>query len=318
MIQSERKKYPLAHQMLSSSAVFAVNAAVSFTTLFTETTGLKSFLEFSRDGSAQRTQLTSSPTVLYLRRDRTDRHHIAKVYDAAGVEIYTIERRTMFTPVWSVLTVGDKREIATLHAGLMNRYFDFNCKPEIRHRNVILNFSATKVSRQFYLNDGAGYEWRNGSKYLERIVNPGSGDEEIRQRVAKVRQMRTMRFDFEILVDESMVDLEVALVTAYITMLTQWGIGSYVDTRGPTKVQHNSLPIFGVPYEPETHVVELTYDGESTDSIRGEPISDAGMEGSERLLLENGKGPSNMYKVSTDNDFHGVFQVQNRQEQILD
>lgn len=259
--------------MLSSTAVFTVNALVSFSTLFIETAGLKSLLTLSQSDGATHTAFTTTPTVLYLRRERTDRHHIANVFDDSGVKIYTIERRTMFTPIWSVLTVGERREVATMHAGLLNRYFDMHCKPDIRHRDIPLKFGSTGATRQFHLNDGT-YEWNSASMFLERIVNPGAGDEEIRRRVAKVRQMRTMRFDFEVLVDESMVDKDVALVTAYISMLTQWGIGSYADTRGPTLVGMPTADQATLE-KPESHQVDMYYEEDSTfdaDDSASEPI----------------------------------------------
>lgn len=262
--------------------MFSVNAAVSFSTLFVETVGLKSLLALSQNGSATQTAFTNTPTVMYLRRERTDRHHIANVFDEAGVKIYTIERRTMFTPVWSVLTVGERREIATLHAGLVNRYFDLHCKPDIRHREIQLSFGAAGATRQFHLNDGAGYEWNSSSRFLERVINPGGGDEEVRQRVAKARQMRTMRFDFEILIDETLVDREVAIITAYIAMLTQWGIGSYIDTRGPTLV---GIPVAKTAHlDPESHAVQLTYDDESSLS---ESLPESDPIAARRLMLED-------------------------------
>ncbi|KAF5096020.1 hypothetical protein D0Z00_002932 [Geotrichum galactomycetum] len=263
--------------MLSSTAVFSVNAAISFSRLFLESFGLKPIMGIARDGAAQRTAFTDTPTIYYLRRERTDRHHIANIFDASGVKIYTIERRTVFTPVWSMLTVKERREVATLHAGLVNRYFDFNHKLDLSHRDIAWSFGPAGMTRQFHLNDGAAYEWRQGSRFLERVVNPGSGEEEIRQRVAKARQLRTMRFDFEILVDETMIDRDIVLVTAYIAMMTQWGIGSYVDTRGPTLLtrtlrydephqrQEEGSDQSRVEFEMPTHFVELIYKEDPSD-----------------------------------------------------
>lgn len=264
--------------MLSSTAVFTVNAAISFSTLFVESLGFKPIMSVARDGAAQRTAFTETPVVYYLRRERTDRHRIANIYDHNGTKIYTIERRTVFTPVWSMLTVKERREVATLHAGFVNRYFDFNNKQGLCHRDIAWAFGPAGLTRRFHLNDGAAYEWRKGSKFLERIINPGSGEEEVRQRVAKVRQLRTMSFEYEILVDESMIDRDIVLVTAYIAMLTQWGIGSYVDTRGPTLLGHalqhdvlqrtqiNSAEISNFELETPIHAVELIYAQDCTNS----------------------------------------------------
>lgn len=275
--------------MLSSSAVFAANAAVSFSNLFIETVGLKSFMALSQNDAATRTQFTDKPTILYLRRERKDRHRIANVFDEAGIKIYTIERRTMFTPVWSMYTIDERREVATLHAGLMHRYFDLHCKPDIKHRDISLSFGASGLRRLFYLNDGAGYEWNTNSRFLERIVNPGCGDEEIRQRVARARQMRTMRFDFEILIDESLIDREVAIVTSYIAMLTQWGIGDCVDTRGPTVVYNTFQPLSAQSDRKDTVGVELKI-SDHDDSSFEDDLDFSSRPGPFRLLLESGSG----------------------------
>lgn len=247
--------------MLSSSAVFTAHAAISFSTLFVESLGLRSFLGYSRDGAAQRTPFTDTPSVYYIRRERTDRHHVANVYDSSGVKLYTIERGTMFTPVWSIVSAEERKEIGTLHAGLLNRYFDFNNKTDLKHRDIGWSLGSNGATRQFHLNDGAAYEWRQGSRFLERIINPGGGDEEIHQRVAKARQLRTMRFDFEILVDETMIDRDVAIATAYISIMTQWGIGSYVDTRGPTVVKTKTEADADIPsaFSFDPQFVEVIY-----------------------------------------------------------
>ncbi|VVT52993.1 uncharacterized protein SAPINGB_P003350 [Magnusiomyces paraingens] len=221
--------------MLSSSAVFTLNLGVTMFGYGADATGLHSLTKFSSDAESQRNAFTNTPTVLYVRRDRSDRHRVANVFDSNGNKIYTFERRTMFSPIWSMYN-ADRLEVATVKVGIIHRSIDFHMKPEIKHREMALSLGYGGLSRMFYLNDGAPYEWSRASKYLERIVNPGGGSEEIRQRVAFVRLMRQLKFDFELLVDETEIDLEVALTTSYIAMNTLWGIGEQVETTGPTKV----------------------------------------------------------------------------------
>lgn len=279
--------------MLSATAVFSVNAAISFGTLFAETLGLKSSsLVFSqKNGSATRTKFTNMPTVLYVRRERSDRHHVANVFDETGNKIYTIERRTMFTPVWSLLTASGRREVGTLHAGIMSRYFDLHEKPNIRHRELPFAFGPAAYSRQFHADGGAGFVWDSESMFLEQIANPGCGEEEIRTRVAKVRQLRTMRFDYELLIDEMLVDREVALVTAYISMLTQWGIGSIVDTSGPTMVDSRMVAVSNGLHRSEVHAVKLICDTTDISIFSQEEEEEEEEEPSEVMMMATRSRP---------------------------
>lgn len=221
--------------MLSASAVFTLNLAVTSMSYAADAMGVLPLTKFAMDGASERSAFTATPTVLYIRRDRNDRHRVANVFDEQGNKIYTIERRTMFSPIWSMYTAKDRIETASIRIGYVHRSVDFHTKPGMRHRDYAFSVGSAGKRRQFYLNDGAPYEWSRASKYLERVINPGGGDEEIRERVAQVRLMRQLRFDFELLIDESQIDLEVALTTGYIAMNTLWGIGEQVETQSPTR-----------------------------------------------------------------------------------
>lgn len=246
--------------MFSSSAVFSLNLGITTFSYAADAFGLHSLTKFSTDSESQRNAFTVTPTVLYVRRERSDRHRIANVFDSDGNKIYTFERRTSFSPIWSMYNTDQRLEVATVRIGILHRGVDYHMKPDLKHREMALSLGYGGLSRTFHMNDGAPYEWSRASKYLERVINPGGGSEEIRQRVAQVRLMRQLKFDFELLVDESEIDLEVALTTGFIAMNTLWGIGEQVETTGPTRL---------VPFLPEpfyesgeavsTHEVGMVY-----------------------------------------------------------
>ncbi|AOW05109.1 hypothetical protein B0I72DRAFT_137329 [Yarrowia lipolytica] len=227
---------------MSGAIVDTLNVAFTAGSVVADTFGIRALLEFNRYGTATVAPLpTQNLKAYYIRRNRRDRNRMVNVFAGNGQLVYTIERKTQFSTVWSVLST-DRREVATVNAGLFNRCFDFHNKPEVQHRDLLAETGLTGIYRKFYLADGAAYEWSRSSGFLERIVNPGGGDEEIRQRVAKARLMRQFRFDYELVVDESGIDADVAIVTGFITMLCSWGLGNSTATRGPTYIPGNPGP----------------------------------------------------------------------------
>lgn len=221
---------------MSGVIVDTLNVAFTAGSVVADTFGVRALLEFNRYGTATVAPLpTQNLKAYYIRRNRRDRNRMVNVFAGNGQLLYTIERKTQMSTVWSVLST-DRREIATVNAGLFNRCFDFHNKPEVQHRDLVAETGLTGIYRKFYLADGAAYEWSRTSGFLERIVNPGGGDEEVRQRVAKARLMRQFRFDYELVVDENAIDADVAIVTGFITMLCSWGMGNSTSTRGPTYI----------------------------------------------------------------------------------
>lgn len=173
-------------------------------------------------------------TRVHVRRDNMKRQTHINVFDNEGSKIYTIERESSTTPTWSMYTYPKRHEITTIRAGFFLKSFDFHNKPNLQHRVLQRENSLAGRMRTFYLADGYKYIWTRGTKFLERVTNPGGGEEETRERIAKVRLMRQRKFDYELLVDERKVDLEVALATGFLCMMTFWGLGDITETVGPT------------------------------------------------------------------------------------
>lgn len=225
--------------IVQAGAVHGLTAALTAGTFVLEHLWLKDILDLSAS-SATVTPLTDSPGQYFVRRDRKDRQKKIKIFNNKGVQVYAIERLSALNPVWTLVTIPQRQEVATVNAGLVSRSVDFHNKVGISHRDITADFGLNGRFRSFYLDDGAKYSWSRGSKFLEKVINPNGGTEEIRERVAKVKLMRQFKFDFEVLVDEAKIDREIVLATAFVSMLTQWGTGEITDTVGPTYIAPKS------------------------------------------------------------------------------
>ncbi|KAI0464905.1 hypothetical protein LJB42_000120 [Komagataella kurtzmanii] len=178
-----------------------------------------------------------SPTVgFHVRRDNNDKQRIVNVFDHNGQLRYTFERLSSLNPVWSMFD-SSRREIATVRVGFFSRSIDFHNKPGVLQHREIKTVSNWRQGTLDYINlQGNMLAWTKNSKFLEIITNVDDNDEEIRVRAARVRLMRQWKFDFELVVDESRVDAEIALGTGFVSMMTRWGVGDLTETRGPTPI----------------------------------------------------------------------------------
>lgn len=176
-----------------------------------------------RKAGATFTPFTATPQVLYVRPDNGEPAVTINVFDSLGHKVYTIERRSRYATLWTVYEASTRRQVAEIKCGLVLRSISFINKRNIKTRRIgqpRWRYGGLPDHR-FYLDDGAPYEWTRNSQYLERVLNPGGGTEETRQRLARVRLLRARRFEYELLVDEDF-DREIALGTAFIAMLTEW------------------------------------------------------------------------------------------------
>lgn len=170
----------------------------------------------------------------HMRAERTDSLRVVNVFDGAGTQVYTIERLSSYNPVWSLLTYPQRHEVATVGTSVFGGSVDFHNKPGMTHRAIASECGLGGCFQSFFTTDGVKYSWNRHSRYLEKVVNPNAGSEEIRTQIARARLMRQFKLDFEVLVDETAIDREVVLATAFVSVLTQWGYGDFTDTVGPT------------------------------------------------------------------------------------
>lgn len=214
-----------------SPAVYAVGAVA------TANTYLQQHLGLDRLAGLRFLESLVMPLVptagYYVRRDRFDRHNVVNVFARDGSKVYTFERKLPLNPVWAMRSFPHRHEVAAVRAGFFSTSVLWHRKQGLEHRTISRDSGLGGRHRLFVLADGK-YLWLRDTKTLERVVNPGARQEEVRERVAKVKLLRQFKFDFEVLVDEGSVDREVVLATAFVLMLTQWGYGDITETTGPT------------------------------------------------------------------------------------
>jgi hypothetical protein len=219
---------------MEALVVAAIGNILTVISLVSAHVTVRAVIESKLESAVQKRAFTKTPIALYLRKEWKDHHRITNVYDGNGKKVYTIERKSRFFPFWSVLDFPSRKEIATVHTGLVDHSVDFHFKSNIQHREMIPEISITGYKRNFYLDDGATYTWSRASRYLEKVINPGRGHEEVRVRVARARLMRQFRFDYEVLIDDTKVDREIVLATAFMCMICDWGKGHKTRTTGPS------------------------------------------------------------------------------------
>lgn len=218
---------------LQAVAVHSLTCALTAGNFTLDLVGLKRVLEM-RIYSGTTVPLSSLSSRYYLRADRKDQLRVINIFDAQGNQVYSIERISGYNPVWSLFTYPQRREVATINTGFLARAVDFHNKPGMTHRDLTSEYGLGGCFQSFYVDDGVRYSWSRSSKFLEKVLNPNQGTEEVRTQISKVRLMRQFKLDFEILVDETAIDREVVFSTAFVSILTQWGYGEITNTVGPT------------------------------------------------------------------------------------
>lgn len=220
---------------IEAPAVYTQEIYLTFATYVAENLGLKHLLDFHTN-DANVLPLTETPSAFFVRRDRKNRHRAVNVFNRDGEKVFVFERESPLNPVWSLRELPSRKEIATIKCGYFNTSVDWHTKAKVQHREIINENTSIFGGnfKTFFLDDGAKYQWTRGTKFLEKVINPNGGEEELRERIARVRLMRQFKFDFEILVDETKIDLEYALATGFISMMVQWGVGDSTETRGPS------------------------------------------------------------------------------------
>lgn len=226
--------------IFESPAVYVQSTLTTIATYFIQHAYVKPLIDLhSTDAAFVPLEPTKS---VYIRRANDNRQTRINVFDNKGDKIYTIERESASTPTWSLFTYPHRHEIATIRAGFFLKSFDFHKKKGIQHRVLTAENGLSGRLRTFYLNDGHKYVWTRGTKCLEKVTNPGGNEEEIRERIAKVRLMRQRKFDYELVIDEKKADLEVAIVSGFLCMMTFWGLGDITETVGPTYIPSQDDP----------------------------------------------------------------------------
>lgn len=250
-------------------AVSALTSGLTVSTFVLEHLGLKNLLDLN-SSSANVVPLTEFPKPYFIRELWKDKTRVVNVFDSQGNQVYSIERLSGLTPVWSLLTFPERKEVATINTRFFARAIDFHYIKGVTHRDITSEYGLNGNFQSFQLNDGK-YSWTRGSKFLEKVINPNGSSEEQRIRVAKVKLMRQFKLDFEMLIDETMIDREIALATGFVSILTQWGTGEITDTIGPTYIPPQE--VVGPPQDPHEQKVVLVIENDLDASYEVEEMA---------------------------------------------
>lgn len=221
---------------IQAGAVEGLSTALTLVTFALDLVALKDVLNI-KFSSGNVIPLTRSPTPFFIRSNWQDSHRQVNVFGPKGNQLYSFERLSRFNPVWTLNTYPHRKEVATVDIGVRSSTFEFHNKSGLNKRKIQSDLGFSGYNKSFYTDDGVKYTWSRSNKFLEKIINPNGGSEEHRERIAKVKLMRQFKFDFELLVDEDKMDAEIALVSAFVSMMTQWGVGEYTNTVGPSFIE---------------------------------------------------------------------------------
>ncbi|KAH3660066.1 hypothetical protein OGAPHI_007271 [Ogataea philodendri] len=249
--------------VFESPAVYVQSTLTTLATYFISHAYLREMLDVHVT-DANFLPLSAPNRAFHIRRDNDRRQVLVNVFNEKGEKVYIFQRESALNPTWSLRTLPSYKEVATIRCGFFLKSLDFHNKPGLQHRVINSESGWSGRLRTFYLTDGHKYGWTRNSKYLEKFTNPGGNDEEVRERVAKVRLMRQRKFDYELTLDDTKVDPEVAMATAFVAMMTFWGLGDITETVGPTalvKKEEEVVAPVAAPVAPAAPKAEVERSG---------------------------------------------------------
>ncbi|KAK9456723.1 hypothetical protein V1511DRAFT_456354 [Dipodascopsis uninucleata] len=160
------------------------------------------------------------------------REHVVNVLSSDDAILYTIERYKHH--VYMIYSYPERVLIATIRLQTNVRTWGPNARGhtiEFHTGQHAKDIGRRKLRRKtthfdhynvFYTDDGAPYHWARRSRRLERVVNYGGKELELRHVVAQAKPLRRKGLDYELIVDENRMDPLMAICTAYISIKTQW------------------------------------------------------------------------------------------------
>ncbi|KAK9446998.1 uncharacterized protein V1518DRAFT_422649 [Limtongia smithiae] len=168
---------------------------------------------------AQLRRLWQRPHVYNVLSRDHDLQHTFERYKTGVWMLYTYPDRTL------VATIRFWRRIAVFGPNARGHTIEFHvgtASTELRRRKIRHTATAFDSYNVFYTADGAPYHWSTNTRKLERVVNDGGKDLEVRQTVCQAKPLRRHVPNYEFLIDSSVIDPIVVLCTGFISMKTQW------------------------------------------------------------------------------------------------
>lgn len=234
----------VAPALLIGSAVFCAASAIS------AAAGKKASSHFSKfaDVAGCGRVIPMSDTkckLLYITRDNVDSKGVINVLDENKMRIYSFERVKCKIPkksqTWVLITASHRTVVGTVFLGKWKHWIEFPSKVDIPFRLVKKQRKLASKYQYFrYLKDEKSrYRWTRTSLVLDRVTAMEDPCQECKQRVAIARKLdspstkieklkkkkakKTNKFvNYEITYDTTLIDRELLIATAFISILTQW------------------------------------------------------------------------------------------------
>lgn len=189
--------------------------------------------------------------ILYFERDSGNPEKVINILDESKCRIYSIQRNTElykcgkekpFAP-WNIVNTVDKVVIGTLGIKKDKSWVEFWDKADVHYRIIKSQCPIFPKYQQFkyHKNDVSRFRWSKKAMTLDRITPSLDGNcSEYKARAAFARkltfpecisplqklckkkiQSKTI-IDYEVTYDSTLIDLELLIATAFISMMTQW------------------------------------------------------------------------------------------------
>ncbi|KAK9430488.1 hypothetical protein V1505DRAFT_370922 [Lipomyces doorenjongii] len=174
------------------------------------------------------------------------REHVHNVLSAEDALLYTFERYKK--GVWMMYSYPQRELLATIrfrkstawwgpnHRGHTIEYHYGRAAEELGRRKITRKSTIFDNYNVFYTNDGAPYHWATSTRRLERVTNYGGKENEVRHVVAQAKPLRRHQLNYELLIDDTLIDPIVALTTAFISMKTQWALNDCPVAQNKTRL----------------------------------------------------------------------------------
>ncbi|KAK9319403.1 hypothetical protein V1517DRAFT_332676 [Lipomyces orientalis] len=174
------------------------------------------------------------------------REHVHNVLSSDDALLYTFERYKK--GVWMMYSYPQRELLATIrfrksaawwgpnHRGHSIDYHYGRPADELGRRKIRRKSTIFDNYNVFYTNDGAPYHWATNTRRLERVINYGGKENEVRQVVAQAKPLRRHQLNYELLIDDTLIDPIVALTTAFISMKTQWALNDCPVAQNKTRL----------------------------------------------------------------------------------
>lgn len=174
--------------------------------------------------------LSENATKFVVRKEFGTGSKIFAVFDGDNPQtydekIYHMTRSRAVKGAYKMYEKNDELPIAAIRAGLRSNVMLIKTADlselELGWHVVDHVVDALDDYREFQLADGERYHWTFKGQFLERIRNPGQKEAEVRERVGSVK-LHPNRKGFDLFVNESIVNREMAICTALICYIEAW------------------------------------------------------------------------------------------------